>query len=167
MEERTERVERTPPPGLPPGGERPRRIAPAKPKPPARRRGAVVADPIADLLLRIKNAQQSRHDSAAMPASKLRAELARILKGEGFIAGYDVSGQTLTVRLKYAGGKVPALAGAERVSRSGRRVYSGRRTLPRVRRGLGVAILTTSQGVMTGAEAAKRGLGGEILCTVW
>jgi small subunit ribosomal protein S8 len=134
----------------------------------ARRRGVVVADPVADMLTRLRNGSRARHETVAVPTSKLKTELAKILKAEGFLQGYDVQGGTLTCRLRYvAGGKVSALSDAQRVSRPGRRAYVGRHKLPLVRRGLGVTIVSTSQGMMTGSEAAKKGLGGEVLCAVW
>lgn len=165
MEERTERHDR--PTTATPTGERPpRRIAP--PPKPKRRRGAPASDPIADLLTRLRNGARARHDVVTMPTSRMKVEIAKILKSEGFISSYDVSGYTLTCRLKYVGGgKISALTGIARTSRPGRRVYAGRGELPVVRRGLGVTIVTTSRGVMSGAQASRAGLGGEVLATVW
>lgn len=169
MEERTERVQRTPTAtATPPQVDRPRPRSAPPPQKKARKRGTVVSDPVADMLTRLRNAARARHDAVSMPTSRLRAELARILKAEGFLLGYEVQGNVLSCRLKYVGGgKIAALTDAQRLSTSGRRTYAGRRELPLVRRGLGVIIVSTSQGVMTGAEAGKKGLGGEVLCAVW
>src|ERR671937_443259 len=172
--ERPERVERPDRAERPAGAigapqadrMRPRSAPPVQKKP--RRRGVVVADPVADMLTRLRNGARARHDTVAVPSSKLKTEVAKILKAEGFLQGFDVQGQTLTCRLRYvAGGKIAALSDAQRVSRSGRRTYVGRHALPLVRRGLGVTIVSTSQGVMTGKDAAKKGLGGEVLCSGW
>lgn len=170
MEERSEAPQRAPvastPP--PPSGERPRPRAAPPPQKKARRRGAVVADPVADLLTRLRNGVKARHEAVALPSSRLKAEIAKILKAEGFLSGYEIQGNVLTCRIKYVGGgKVAAFTDAQRVSTPGRRIYAGRRRLPLVRRGLGVTIVSTSQGVMTGSDAAKKGLGGEVLCAVW
>jgi small subunit ribosomal protein S8 len=167
--ERTERTERAAPPAQPStvdrGSPRPRSAPPQKK---ARRRGVVVADPVADMLTRLRNGARARHEIVAVPTSKLKTDVAKILKAEGFIAGYDVQGPTLTCRLRYVGGgKVSALSDAQRISRPGRRTYAGRHDLPLVRRGLGVTIVSTSQGLMTGTDAARKGLGGEVLCSVW
>lgn len=144
-----------------------RRAAPPVPKK-AHPHGVVIGDPVADMLTRLRNGARARHETVAIPSSKLKAELARILKAEGFISGYEVQGATLTCRMKYVGGgKVAALTDAQRVSTSGRRIYAAAKKVPVVRRGLGVTIVSTSQGVMTGADAMKKGLGGEILCSVW
>ena len=152
-----------------PGGDRPPRPRSAPPQQKKRRpRGVVVSDPIADMLTRLRNGARARHDVVSIPASKLRTEIAKILKAEGFLLGFEAQGATLTCRLKYVGGgRVAALTGAQRVSTSGRRIYAGRRDLPLVRRGLGVTIVSTSQGVMTGFDATRKGLGGEVLCSVW
>ncbi|MGH2500624.1 MAG: 30S ribosomal protein S8 [Candidatus Limnocylindria bacterium] len=126
-----------------------------------------VNDPVADLLTRVRNAVTARHETVAMPTSRMKLEVARILKAEGFIAGYEAAGGQLTVRLKYLGGKAGAVAGLRRVSRPGLRVYARKTEMPRVLGGLGIAIISTSSGVMTGREAAQRGLGGEVLAQVW
>jgi small subunit ribosomal protein S8 len=126
-----------------------------------------VTDPVADMLTRIRNASRARHETTTMPASRLKAEIAKILQAEGFIAGYEAAANTLTVRLKYVQGRIPAITDVTRVSRPGLRVYAARRELPRVRRGLGVSIVSTSRGIMSGREAARQGLGGEVMCTVW
>ena len=137
-----------------------------------------MTDPIADMLTRIRNAVTARHARVEMPASKLKAEIARILQDEGYIAGFKMvespasrtskaSRQQMRMFLKYGPGGEKAISGLERVSRPGRRVYANRDEVPAVLGGLGVSILTTSRGVMTGRAAQKAGVGGEILCNVW
>jgi small subunit ribosomal protein S8 len=135
-----------------------------------------VSDPIADMLTRIRNAVMVNHTTVAMPNSNMKASIAKILKEEGFIAGYEVvDGETqahkvLRLRLKYVGERrerQPVITGLERISRPGRRVYSGKKEIPWVLSGLGTAILSTSKGVMTGQRARQLGVGGEILCKVW
>ena len=146
-----------------PAEQRTRRVAPKKPHKP---RGVAVSDPVGDMLTRVRNAVAARHDTVEIPASRLKADVAKILKAEGYIAGFETSGPELVLRLKYAG-KAPALTGVDRVSRPGRRVYARRDEMPRVLGGLGIAIVSTSAGVMTGRDARRKGLGGEILATVW
>lgn len=144
-----------------------RRVAAAAPaKKPAKRHGVAVNDPVGDMLTRVRNAVGARHETLEMPASRLKSDIAKILKAEGYIAGYESNATALTIKLKYSG-KVPALTGATRVSRPGRRVYARREELPLVLGGLGVAIVSTSAGVMTGREARRRRLGGEVLAQVW
>jgi len=137
-----------------------------------------MTDPIADMLTRIRNAVGSRHPRVDLPASKLKVDIARILEDEGYIAGFKVmeepgSRESKTPRqivrlfLKYGPGGEKVISGIERVSRPGRRVYVGRDDMPSVLGGLGVSILTTSRGVMSGRSAHKAGVGGEILCNVW
>lgn len=130
-----------------------------------------ITDPIADMLTRIRNGIQSRHDRVELPSSKLKVEVARILKSEGFITNYKVVDQTpqpvLRMYLKYASGGEPVIHGIERISRPGRRVYRGKEEIPQVLGGLGLAIISTSKGVLSGAEAARSGVGGEVLCQVW
>ena len=132
-----------------------------------------MTDPIADMLTRIRNGIQSRHDRVEMPHSKLKVEVAKILKSEGFISNYKVVNEdgrpqgTLRVYLKYSEDGEPVIHGIERVSRPGRRVYRNKQEIPRVLGGLGLAIVSTSRGVLSGTEAAKTGVGGEILCQVW
>ena len=135
-----------------------------------------MTDPIADMLTRIRNAMGVGHPTVAMPSSKLKAEIARILKEEGYIAGYEVvDGESpghkiLRMQLRYVGERRfrrPVITGLERVSKPGRRVYSGKRDIPWVLSGMGVSILTTPKGVMTGQRARQLGVGGEILCKVW
>ncbi len=135
-----------------------------------------MTDPIADMLTRLRNAAQSRHTRVDVPASKLKLEIARILEAEGYIAGFKLiddpaspaSPQKMVrIQLKYGPRGERVISGLERVSRPGRRVYFGRTAVPTVLGGLGTAILTTSQGVMTGRDASKAGVGGEVLCNVW
>jgi small subunit ribosomal protein S8 len=133
-----------------------------------------MTDPIADMLTRIRNGIQSRHDRVEMPVSKLKVEVAKILKSEGFITNYKVQPPedgkpqgSLRVYLKYAENGEPVIHGIERVSRPGRRVYRGKEDIPKVLGGLGLAIVSTSKGVLSGAEAMKTGVGGEVLCQVW
>ncbi|HEX76488.1 MAG TPA: 30S ribosomal protein S8 [Dehalococcoidia bacterium] len=129
-----------------------------------------VTDPIADMLTRIRNAIMARHDSVLIPASKIKLSIARILKDEGFITDYTVlkgkPQRVIKILLKYIDNQ-PSLLGLERVSKPGLRVYVGRREIPRVYGGLGIAILSTSKGILTEQEAWRRGLGGELLCYVW
>ena len=128
-------------------------------------------DPIADMLSRIRNAILRRHDAVEMPASNMKVEIAKILKTEGFIRDFlkESQGQkaTLKLGLKYMDGRHCVIQGLERVSKSGRRVYVGNDDIPRVKGGVGIAILTTPQGLMTDQEARKRKIGGEVLCHVW
>jgi small subunit ribosomal protein S8 len=130
-----------------------------------------VTDPVADMLTRIRNAQTMRHESLVMPVSKMKVSIARILKTEGFIRDYDMlRGQpqpVLRVHLAYREGRQPAISGLKRVSKPGLRVYVGKGEIPRVYGGLGIAILSTSQGLMTGRDAWRQGIGGELLCHVW
>ena len=130
-----------------------------------------LTDPIADMLTRIRNGLQAHHDEVLMPSSRIKEEIARILKAEGFIHGYEtfVDGvkKQMRVHLKYAEGRQPVLAGLKRVSRPGRRIYARREDIPRVRGGLGFAILSTSKGIMTGEEAYQIGVGGEVVCYIW
>ena len=129
-----------------------------------------VTDPIADMLTRIRNAIMAGHDDILVPSSQIKLSIARILKEEGFIEDYETlegkPQQMIKLQLKYAD-KLPALLGLEKVSKPGLRVYVERREIPRVYGGLGIAILSTSQGIMTGQEAWRRHLGGEVLCYVW
>ena len=130
----------------------------------------MVTDPIADMLTRVRNAVMVHHDSVLIPASKTKLAIAKIFKDEGFISDYTVlkgkPQRVIKISLKYAGNE-PVLLGLERVSKPGLRVYVGRREIPRVYAGLGIAILSTSKGIMTGQEAWRRNLGGELLCYVW
>lgn len=132
-----------------------------------------MTDPIADMLTRIRNGIQSHHDRVEMPSSKLKVEVARILRAEGFISNYKVVAEdgkpqaSLRVYLKYSEDGEPVIHGIERVSRPGRRVYRGKEEIPKVLGGLGLAIVSTSRGVLSGTEAARTGVGGEVLCQVW
>ena len=131
-----------------------------------------MTDPVADMLTRIRNGIQSRHDRVEMPASKLKVEVAKILKSEGFISNYKLVDENKTqgvlrVYLKYSEDGEPVIHGIERVSRPGRRVYRGKEEIPAVLGGLGLAIVSTSKGVLSGTEAARQGVGGEVLCQVW
>jgi small subunit ribosomal protein S8 len=131
-----------------------------------------LTDPIADMLTRIRNAVAVRHDSVLVPGSNPKVALARIMKDEGFIEDFEIlrSGvqRTLRVRLKYRDNKKePAVSGLKRVSKPGLRVYVESKKIPRIYGGIGVAIISTSQGVMTGSEARRRGIGGEYICYLW
>jgi small subunit ribosomal protein S8 len=131
----------------------------------------VLTDPIADMLTRLRNANLALHDTAEMPSSKLKAEIARLLEQEGYIAGYSVEeaevGKRLVVRLKYDSDRRRVISGVKRISKPGRRIYVDRDSLPKVLGGMGVAIVSTSQGLLTGQQARRRGIGGEVICTVW
>lgn len=130
----------------------------------------MITDPIADMLTRVRNALMVGHDSVLMPSSKVKLAIAMILKEENLINDYEVikskPGQTIKIQLKYADNK-PAILGLERVSKPGLRIYVGKREIPRVYGGLGLAILSTPKGIMTGQKAWRRRLGGEVLCHVW
>ena len=132
-----------------------------------------MTDPIADMLTRIRNAVQGRHPRVDVPTSRFKAEIARLLEQEGYIHSFklmEAAGESrpvIRISLKYGPKGERVLSGLERVSRPGRRVYLGRGDVPRVMGGLGTAILTTSRGVMTGQEAIKAGVGGEVLCNIW
>jgi small subunit ribosomal protein S8 len=133
-----------------------------------------MTDPIADMLTRIRNGIQARHERVELPTSKLKVEIARILKSEGFISNFkEVAAEkgqiqgTLRVYLKYSEDGEPVIHGIERISRPGRRVYRNKQEIPRVLGGLGLAIVSTSKGVLAGHEAIKNGVGGEVLCQVW
>jgi small subunit ribosomal protein S8 len=133
-----------------------------------------MTDPIADMLTRLRNANQAYHDRVTMPYSKIKANIAEVLKGEGYIATWSVEepdegsvGRKLVVELKYGPNRERSLAGIRRVSKPGLRVYAKSPELPRVLGGLGVAIISTSQGLLTDRQARKRGVGGEVLAFVW
>ena len=131
-----------------------------------------MTDPVADMLTRIRNGIQSHHDRVELPSSKLKVEIARILKSEGFIRNYAVTDKdktqgTLRIDLKYSPGGEPVIHGIERISRPGRRVYRNKQEIPRVLGGLGLVIVSTSRGIMSGTQARKAQLGGEILAFVW
>jgi small subunit ribosomal protein S8 len=128
-------------------------------------------DPIADMLTRIRNANQALQPEATMPASTLKEEIAKILSVEGYVDSYKVEdarvGKELTVRLRYGTDRQRVLQGLRRISTPGHRVYKGATDIPRVRGGLGVAIVSTSEGLLTDREARRRNVGGEVLCEVW
>ena len=130
-----------------------------------------VSDPIADMLTRVRNASRARHTEVVVPASRTKREIARILKEEGFIADVreEREGPTdlLRLQLKYVDGKVPVVSGLKRISKPGLRVYAQKTDIPRVLGGLGIVIVSTSKGIMTGAQAKQAALGGEILAYVW
>jgi small subunit ribosomal protein S8 len=132
-----------------------------------------MTDPIADMLTRLRNANMAMHEEVNMPSSRLKEALAALLQKEGYISGFAVSDdsgrphQILTIRLKYSPERLRTITGLRRVSKPGLRVYSKADKVPRVLGGLGVAVLSTSQGLMTDREARKKGVGGEILCYVW
>jgi small subunit ribosomal protein S8 len=136
-----------------------------------------VSDPISDMLTRIRNAVLAEHSTVALPNSKLKSAIAQILRDEGYITGYEIvddnkhpSQKVLRIRLKYVGERRerrPVITGLQRISRPGNRVYTGKQEIPWVLSGMGVAILSTPKGVMTGQRARQLGVGGEILCKVW
>jgi small subunit ribosomal protein S8 len=130
-----------------------------------------VTDPIGDMLTRIRNASLARHREVAVPASRVKREIARILAEEGFIEDVTTSSdgvqEYLNLQLKYVEGRSPVVSGLKRISKPGLRVYARKTEIPRVLGGLGVVILSTSRGIMTGAQARKLNLGGEVLCYVW
>jgi small subunit ribosomal protein S8 len=129
------------------------------------------SDPIADMLTRIRNASLARHRELTLPSSRMKREIARILVEEGFVDSFstqqDGVQEMLTVQLKYVEGRTPVVSGLKRISKPGLRVYARKTEIPRVLGGLGLAILSTSQGIMTGSQARKLNLGGEVLCYVW
>jgi small subunit ribosomal protein S8 len=132
-----------------------------------------MTDPIADMLTRIRNANTALHDEVIMPASKQKVALAKILEQEGYIAGFSIApstkgpGEQLTIQMKYSPDRHRTISGLRRVSKPGLRVYSKADTVPRVLGGLGVAVLSTSDGLLTDREARKRRVGGEVVCFVW
>ena len=132
---------------------------------------AAVSDPIADMLTRIRNANAARHAEVKVPASRLKLEIARVLKDEGYIAGYDVEAdgttQTMRIIFKSRPDRTRVISGVKRISRPGLRVYARKTEIPRVLGGLGIAILSTSEGVMSGRQATRQQLGGEVLAYVW
>jgi small subunit ribosomal protein S8 len=138
----------------------------------------MLTDPIADMLTRIRNANRALHDSVSMPTSRMKEEIARILKDEGYIKDYrvvqlqdekssDLPYRSLVIELKFARDRRRVITGLKRVSRPGRRVYARKDRLPRVLGGLGTAIMSTSSGIITGRQAAERGVGGEVIAFVW
>jgi small subunit ribosomal protein S8 len=133
----------------------------------------VVSDPIADMLTRIRNANSARHGEVSVPASKLKLEIARVLRHEGYIAGYEVernpdrAGDVVKITFKARPDRKRVISGVKRISRPGLRVYARKTEIPRVLGGLGIVILSTSRGVMSGLEAQRAGVGGEVLAYVW
>jgi small subunit ribosomal protein S8 len=147
--------------------ERPARKPPAPQKKTRPKGIGMPNDPVADLLTRVRNAAGARHETVTVPASRTKVEIARILRDEGFIAAFEKPNEReLVLRLKFVG-KLPAVSGLRRISKPGLRVYARKSEMPRVLGGLGVAIVSTSSGVMTGREAERKGLGGEVLAYVW
>lgn len=130
-----------------------------------------MTDPIADMLTRLRNAILARHSSVRIPQSKVKHHIAMILRDEGFIRGFELvedgKHAVLDIELRYLDVNRPALSGSKRISRPGLRVYSRAREIPRIMGGIGVALISTSQGLMTGREAYQRRLGGEVICFVW
>jgi small subunit ribosomal protein S8 len=130
-----------------------------------------INDPVADMLTRIRNAIQARHESVLVPHSKLKLAIAKILKEQGYVRDYDLprghAHPTLRLHMAYREGRQPAISGLKRVSKPGLRIYVGKGEIPRVYGGIGTAIISTSRGVMTGREAWRLGIGGELLCYVW
>ena len=132
----------------------------------------MLTDPVADMLTRIRNANKALHETVEMPNSRLKEEIARILKEEGYVRNYRVEQdarpyKVLVIELKYGRGRERVLTGLKRISKPGRRIYAGKDALPRVLGGMGVAIMSTSSGVMTGRSAEEKGVGGEVICFVW
>jgi small subunit ribosomal protein S8 len=129
-----------------------------------------ITDPVSDLLTRIRNAAQQRHEAVDVPSSKVKLEIVRILKEEGYISDYTLARDdkqgVIKILLRYSAGKKPVITNLDRVSRPGCRTYANRSEIPKVLGGMGICILSTSQGLLTGKQALERGLGGEVLCTV-
>lgn len=130
-----------------------------------------MTDPIADMLTRIRNGSTARHSAVEIPASKMKAEIARLMLEQGYIAGWSAKkgehGDVIVVELKYGKNRERVISGIKRVSKPGRRIYAKKETLPKVLGGLGTAIISTSRGLVTSAEAQKLGLGGEVICFIW
>lgn len=131
----------------------------------------MMTDPIADMLTRIRNANTALHDAVEMPGSTMKADVARVLKDQGYISDYELRegrvGTDLIVKLKYSRDRRRVISGIQRVSKPGRRVYVDRTSIPKVLGGMGISVISTSQGVITGHEARRRGIGGEVICSVW
>jgi len=130
----------------------------------------MVTDPIADMLTRIRNAVQAHHETVDIPASKEKVEIAKILKNEGFITEYEVNGdlkKTITITLKYTKGNQKVISGVKRISKPGLRIYAQADKLPRVLNGLGIALISTSKGIMTDKKARELGVGGEVIAYIW
>jgi small subunit ribosomal protein S8 len=140
----------------------------------AKKNPGVTTDPIADMLTRIRNANAARHSEVRVPSSKLKLEMARVLREEGYIASFEVeqppadqAGEVLKISFKARNDRKRVISGVKRISRPGLRIYARKTEIPRVLGGLGIAILSTSQGVMSGSQALHKGLGGEVLAYVW
>ena len=131
----------------------------------------MMTDPIADMLTRIRNANTALHDAVEMPGSTMKADVARVLKDQGYISDFELRegrvGTDLIVKLKYSRDRRRVISGIKRVSKPGRRVYVNRTSIPKVLGGMGISVISTSQGVITGHEARRRGIGGEVVCSVW
>lgn len=131
----------------------------------------MMTDPIADMLTRIRNANTALHDAVEMPGSTMKASVAQVLKEQGYITDYELRegrvGSDLVVKLKYSRDRRRVISGIQRISKPGRRVYVDRTSIPRVLGGMGISVISTSQGVITGHEARRRGIGGEVICSVW
>jgi small subunit ribosomal protein S8 len=131
----------------------------------------MMTDPIADMLTRIRNANTALHDAVEMPGSTMKADVARVLKDQGYISDYELRegrvGTELVVKLKYSRDRRRVISGIQRVSKPGRRVYVDRTSIPKILGGMGISVISTSQGVITGHEARRRGIGGEVICSVW
>ena len=129
-----------------------------------------MSDPVSDLLTRIRNASEARHETVDVPSSQLKLEITRILKEEGYLSNFslvqDNKQGIIRIQLRYAAGRSPVISSLERVSRPGCRVYAGKSDIPSILGGLGICIVSTSQGVLTGKQAQEKGLGGEVLCTI-
>lgn len=130
-----------------------------------------MTDPIADMLTRVRNASSARHSTVEIPASRMKAEIARLMTEQGYIEGYETKhgehGEVIVVALKYGKNRERVISGIKRVSKPGRRIYAKKESLPKVLGGLGTAIISTSRGLVTSAEAQKLGLGGEVICFIW
>jgi len=130
-----------------------------------------MTDPIADMLTRVRNASSARHSTVEIPASRMKAEIARLMTEQGYIVGYETKkgeqGDVIVVELKYGKNRERVISGIKRVSKPGRRIYAKKEKLPKVLGGLGTAIISTSRGLVTSAEAQKLGLGGEVICFIW
>jgi len=145
---------------------------PVKPVKPVKRAPiGVISDPIADMLTRVRNANSARHPEVKVPASKLKLEIARVLKDEGYIAAFEVeadgASQTMRIIFKSRPDRERVISGMKRISRPGLRVYARKTEIPRVLGGLGIAILSTAEGVMSGRQALRQGVGGEVLAYIW
>ena len=147
-------------------------VKPVKPVKPVKRAPiGVISDPIADMLTRVRNANSARHPEVKVPASKLKLEIARVLKDEGHIAGFEVeadgASQTMRIIFKSRPDRERVISGVKRISRPGLRVYARKTEIPRVLGGLGIAILSTAEGVLSGRQALRQGVGGEVLAYIW